>query len=107
MKQKTILLVDDEHDLCDILLYNLRTSGFAAEVAYDGEEALKLIRERALQNKSFDLLLLDIMMPGMSGFDVARQLKGDGSTANLPIIFLTAKDTEGDKLQGFELGADD
>ena len=101
MKKKRILVVDDERDLCDILLFNLHAEGFHAEAAYSAEEALEL-----LQNP-FDLLLLDIMMSGMSGFELAEKLKSDESTNNILIIFLTAKDAEDDTLQGFSLGADD
>lgn len=101
MEQKRILVVDDERDLCDILLFNLRSAGYQAEAANSAEEALDMGIE------GFHLLLLDVMMPGMSGFELARQLKGDASTSHIPIIFLTAKDTEDDTLQGFELGADD
>ena len=101
MEQKRILVVDDERDLCDILLFNLRSAGYQAQAAYSAEEALDMDIE------GFHLLLLDVMMPGMSGFELAQQLKGDTATSHIPIIFLTAKDTEDDTLQGFELGADD
>lgn len=101
MEQKRILIVDDEHDLCDILAYNLRANGYTTTTAHSAEEALK--------NGvcGCDLVLLDVMMPGMSGFDLAKQLKADPRTAQTPIIFLTAKDTEDDTLHGFGLGADD
>ena len=101
MEKKRILVVDDEQDLCDILLYNLSSEGYDAEAAYSAEEALKQ------DLTAFDLLMLDVMMPGMSGFEMARLLKDSEQTAALPIIFLTAKDTEEDMLYGFGLGADD
>ena len=101
MEQKKILVVDDEQDLCDILLYNLRAVGYQAEAAYSAEEAIEK------EPSEYDLLLLDVMMPGLSGFELARRLKGDVATAAIPIIFLTAKDTEEDMLHGFGLGADD
>ena len=101
MEQKRILVVDDEQDLCDILLYNLRAAGYQAEAAYSAEEATEK------EPSEYDLLLLDVMMPGMSGFELARRLKNDEATAAIPIIFLTAKDTEEDMLHGFGLGADD
>lgn len=101
MDKKRILVVDDEQDLCDILLYNLRKEGYEADAAYSAEEAL------TMQPQDYNLLLLDVMMPGMSGFDLARLLKDNDSTRQLPIIFLTAKDTEDDMLHGFHLGADD
>ena len=101
MERKKILVVDDEQDLCEILLYNLRAAGFEAEAAYSGEMAME-------KNPSqYDLLLLDVMMPGMSGFELAEKLKSESGTSRLPIIFLTAKDTEDDTLEGFGLGADD
>lgn len=100
-QRKRILIVDDEQDLCDILQFNLRRAGFDTDFALSAEEALgKNLTE-------FDLLLLDVMMPGMSGFDLARRLRSDGLTASVPIIFLTAKDTERDTLKGFSVGADD
>ncbi|MBP1540733.1 MAG: response regulator [Prevotella sp.] len=100
MEQKRILVVDDERDLCDILLFNLRAAGYQAEAAYSAEEALTLVH-------GCDLLLLDVMMPGMSGFEMAKRLKEDERTRHIPVIFLTAKDTEDDTLLGFSLGADD
>ena len=108
MDKKRILIVDDEQDLCDILLYNLRAAGFQAEAAYSGESAWDIIINcKSSNSKCFDLLILDVMMPGMSGFELAERLKSEPATSKLPIIFLTAKDTEDDTLQGFELGADD
>ncbi len=100
-KKKQILVVDDEHDLCEILKFNLHSAGYKADVAYSAEEAL----HHDLQHT--DLMLLDVMMPGMSGFTLAQQLKRQPETAQLPIIFLTARDTERDTLRGFSLGADD
>ena len=108
MEQKRILVVDDEQDLCDILLYNLRAAGYQAEAAYSADEAwATIVNCKSSNSKFFDLLLLDVMMPGLSGFELARRLKGDETTAATPIIFLTAKDTEEDMLHGFGLGADD
>ena len=112
MKKKRRLVVDDEQDLCEILLYNLKAAGYDAEAAYSGETAFEQIVNRtrlalSSSEKSFDLLILDVMMPGMSGFELAERLKGNPATSSIPIIFLTAKDTEDDTLQGFGLGADD
>ena len=101
MKTYRILIVDDEPDLREILRFNLMAAGYDCEEAENADEAL------TKDIASFDLLLLDVMMPGMSGFELARQLKGDEATASVPIIFLTAKDTEEDMLHGFGLGADD
>lgn len=101
IEKKKILVVDDEQDLCEILLYNLKAAGYQAEAAYSGEEAMDKEPSR------YDMLILDVMMPGMSGFELAKRLKSEPATNKLPIIFLTAKDTEDDTLQGFGLGADD
>jgi DNA-binding response OmpR family regulator len=99
-KGKKILIVDDEEDLCEILQYNLNNEGFVTDVAHSAEEALK----KPLNE--FDLLLLDVMMGPMSGFKMADKLRKELND-NVPIIFLTAKDTENDLLTGFSLGADD
>lgn len=96
-----ILVVDDEEDLCEILQFNLETEGFEVDTAHSAEEALELDLTR------YSLILLDVMMGEISGFKMARMLKNDEKTAHLPIIFLTAKDTENDMLTGFNLGADD
>ena len=96
-----ILVVDDEQDLCEILRFNLETEGYQVETANSAEEALQH------NLPSFDLLLLDVMMGGMSGFALAKKLKTEEATAGIPIIFLTAKDTENDTVAGFNLGADD
>lgn len=100
-KKYGILVVDDEMDLCEILRFNLETEGYRVETANSAEEAL------TLDIPSFDLLLLDVMMEGMSGFSLAKRLKADPKTADIPIIFLTARDTENDTITGFNLGADD
>ena len=101
MKKQRILIIDDERDLCDILQFNLTAAGYEAETVYSGEQAL------SKDLTQFDLLLLDVMMPGLSGFGVAQRLKANKETAELPIIFLTALGSEEDVLQGFDLGADD
>lgn len=100
-KTYKILVVDDEQNLCEILAYNLRNDGYEVTEANSAEEALEL------PLAAFDLMLLDVMMGGMSGFDLAHRLKTEAKTAHIPIIFLTAKDTEQDMLHGFGLGADD
>ena len=99
--KKRILVVDDEQDLLEILKFNLETEGYEVSTAGSAEEAL------TLNVGTFDLLLLDVMMGGMSGFAMAKKLKTDPATANIPIIFLTARDTENDTVTGFNLGADD
>lgn len=100
-KDSRILVVDDEQDLCEILKFNLETEGYQVETANSAEEAL----EKDIA--SYNLLLLDVMMGGMSGFQLAKQLKNSAVTAHIPIIFLTARDTENDTVTGFNLGADD
>jgi len=100
LKNKRILIVDDEEDLCEILQYNLGNAGYITEVAHSAEEALKR------QLASFDLILLDVMMGPVSGFRFADILRNE-MEINVPVIFLTAKDTENDILTGFSVGADD
>lgn len=98
-----VLVVDDEQDICDILMFNLKTEGYDVDVANSAEEALTKINNGPLP----DIILLDVMMGGMSGFEMAQLLKKDASTANLPIIFLTAKDSPNDTITGLNIGADD
>lgn len=98
---KRILVVDDEQDLCEILSFNIQIEGYYVDTANSAEEALEM------DIASYDLLLLDVMMGGMSGFQLAKKLKENPMTAHMPIIFLTARDTENDTLTGFNLGADD
>lgn len=99
--KKSILVVDDEQDLCDIISFNLEKEGYAVDSAFSAEEALKK------DLGGYDLLLLDVMMGGMSGFKLAARLKADPKTTGVPIIFLTARDSEDDTVKGLELGADD
>lgn len=100
-KRPNILVVDDEQDLCEILKFNLETDGYTVETANSAEEALELDLSK------FDLLLLDVMMGGMSGFAMAKKLKADPVLAEIPIVFLTARDTENDTVTGFNIGGDD
>jgi two-component system, OmpR family, alkaline phosphatase synthesis response regulator PhoP len=100
LKGKRILIVDDEEDLCEILQYNLSNEGFITEDAHSAEEALKK------DPGNFDLILLDVMMGTMSGFKLADKLRKE-MMIDVPVIFITAKDTENDILTGFSLGADD
>lgn len=101
MNDYRILVVDDEEDLCEILKFNLEMEGYTVDTAYSAEEALKL------DITQYNLLLLDVMMGKISGFKMARMLKANKDTAEIPIIFITAKDTENDTITGFNLGADD
>ncbi|MBO7367856.1 MAG: response regulator transcription factor [Paludibacteraceae bacterium] len=96
-----ILVVDDEEDLCEILQYNLEQAGYLVDVAYSAEEALKEDLTK------YRLFLLDVMMGEISGFKLGAMIKSNEQTKNIPIIYLTAKDTETDKLRGFDIGADD
>ncbi len=100
MSAGTILIVDDEKAIVDILRFNLMKEGFQTLVAYDGREGLRLARE-----SDPDLILLDVMLPYMDGFEVCKTLRGDGD--NVPIIMITAREEETDKIFGLELGADD
>ena len=101
MNDYRILVVDDEEDLCEILKFNLENEGYEVDTANSAEEALKM------NISSYHLLLLDVMMGEISGFKMANILKKDKKTAQVPIIFITAKDTENDTVTGFNLGADD
>lgn len=101
MNDYRILVVDDEEDLCEILKFNLEMEGYTVDTAYSAEEALKP------DITQYNLLLLDVMMGEISGFKMARMLKANKDTAEIPIIFITAKDTENDTITGFNLGADD
>ena len=101
MATTRILVVDDEEDLCEILKFNLEIEGYDVDTAYSAEDAMKL------DISSYNLLLLDVMMGEISGFKLANMLRKNEKTAKMPIIFLTAKDTENDLLTGFNLGADD
>lgn len=102
MPAKTILVVDDEKDLVELVGYNLEKEGFAVLQAFNGEKALEIIKAGKP-----DLLLLDLMLPGIAGLDVCRIIRGRKETAALPIIILTAKGDDVDKIVGLEMGADD
>ena len=101
MNEYRILVVDDEEDLCEILKFNLENEGYEVDTANSAEDALKM------DISTYDLLLLDVMMGEISGFKMASMLKKEKKTAQIPIIFITAKDTENDTVTGFNIGADD
>lgn len=101
MKQK-ILIVDDEPDVLELIQFNLKASGFEVLTAEDGETAL-----RRAADKQPGLIILDLMLPGMDGFEVCKALRKDAATKGIPIIMLTAKAAEIDRVLGFEFGADD
>jgi len=99
-----ILLVEDEQDLLELLRYNLTREGFSVETAMTGEDGLKKARK---MGKQLDLVLLDLMLPGIDGLEVCRTLKGRDHTSGIPVIMLTAKGEEADIVKGLEYGADD
>ncbi|MBN2317879.1 MAG: response regulator [Acidobacteria bacterium] len=102
MAKGRILAIDDEADLIELVRYNLEQEGFQVISASDGESGLKI----ALQEIP-DLVLIDLMLPGMDGLEVCRSLRTDNRTASIPVIMLTAKSAESDRIVGLELGADD
>lgn len=102
MKKKKILVVDDEEDILELVRYNLSREGYEVTCASSGEDGLK-----AARNELPDLIVLDLMLPGIDGLEVARILNGNNTTKNIPVIMLTAKGEEADIVTGLELGADD
>jgi DNA-binding response OmpR family regulator len=102
MPNEKILIVDDEEDILELLKYNLSREGYKVSCAASGEETL-----RAVRSGIPDLIILDLMLPGIDGLEVARQLKNDVKTRDVPIVMLTAKGEEADIVTGLELGADD
>lgn len=102
MTKKKILVVEDDRSLSDVLSYNLRQAGYEVLVAYDGQDGLS-----QAQRKSPDLLVLDIMLPVLDGYEVCRRLRSSQAAQNMPILMLTAKSEESDEMVGFTLGADD
>lgn len=101
-KAKHILVVDDEADIVELVSYNLEKEGFSVDTALDGETALSKIKKG-----KFNLLILDLMLPGIQGMELCRILRNNPETKNLPIIMLTAKGDEVDRILGLEMGADD
>ncbi|PKK82492.1 MAG: DNA-binding response regulator [candidate division Zixibacteria bacterium HGW-Zixibacteria-1] len=102
MSKETILIVEDEEDIQELIRYNLAREGFQPISAFSGEDALS-----SVSGKQPDLILLDLMLPGIDGLEICRQLKSDQKTAHIPIIMVTAKGEEADIVAGLELGADD
>ncbi len=101
-KQKTILIVDDEEDILGLVEFHVKQHGYNTLTATSGEKALTLAR-----NEIPNLIILDLMLPGIGGLDVCQYLKSESATAHIPIIMLTAKGEESDIVRGLELGADD
>jgi two-component system phosphate regulon response regulator PhoB len=102
MLSEKILVVDDEEDILELVGYNLEKSGYRVDRAETGEEALRMVSDRRP-----DLVILDLMLPGINGLEVCRILKANPKTVHLPILMLTAKGSESDVVRGFELGASD
>jgi len=100
--KRRVLVVDDEKDLVDLISYNLARGGYEVLTAYDGKDALE-----TAQREVPDLVVLDLMLPGLDGTEVARRLKADSRTAGVPIVMLTAKGEETDVVVGLTIGADD
>jgi two-component system alkaline phosphatase synthesis response regulator PhoP len=99
--KENILVVDDEKDILELIDYNLSKNGYKIKTVTSGEEALELIREN-----DYDLIILDLMLPGVDGFDLCKIIKADKHKANIPIVMVTAKAEEADKVAGLEIGAD-
>jgi DNA-binding response OmpR family regulator len=97
-----ILVAEDDRDIADLVAHYLQKSGWTAHIATAGDDALAYARQHTV-----DLAILDVMLPGLSGLDVCRALRADRATATLPIIMLTARGEEADRIRGFDFGADD
>lgn len=102
MNKKKVLIVDDEPDIVSLISYNLKKEGFDVSSAFDGEEALKAVRK-----EKFNLIILDLMLPGVQGMELCSMLRSSEETSSIPVIMLTAKSEELDKVLGLEMGADD
>jgi two-component system phosphate regulon response regulator PhoB len=102
MPKEKILIVDDEEDVLELVRFNLEKEGYKTETAVTSEDALA-----SAKSKLPDLIILDLMLPGIDGLEVCKKLKSDSKTENIPIIMLTAKGEESDIITGLELGADD
>lgn len=102
MTNKKVLIVDDEEHIRELIKFNLKKEGYDIEVAINGVEALNIIREI-----KFDLILLDLMLPEIDGLEVCKQIRRNEETSDIPVMMITAKGEEFDKVLGLELGADD
>jgi phosphate regulon transcriptional regulator PhoB len=99
---KRILIIEDEHEIAQLIAYSLKKEGYISELAYNGEEALKKLRENA-----YDLIVLDLMLPGIDGLEICKIVRNNPAFSNTGIIIVTAKSEEFDKIIGLEMGADD
>ncbi len=102
MNEKKVIVVEDEPDICEVIVYNLKREGFRVLSSGNGREGLSLIRKEAP-----DLVILDLMLPDLDGLELCRKLKSDTLTANIPVMIVTAKSEESDVVLGLGLGADD
>lgn len=102
MSKETILIVDDEEDIIELIKYNLKSEGYTILTAMTGEQAIKIAKK-----SQPDLLVLDLMLPGIDGLEVTRHLKKEDATMDIPIVMVTAKGEESDIVAGLELGAND
>ncbi|MFA6425552.1 MAG: response regulator transcription factor [Phycisphaerae bacterium] len=102
MPKENILIVDDEEDVLELVRYNLEKEGYIVQAAACGEDALKKVA-----SKLPDLIILDLMLPGIDGLTIRKKLKAESKTQNIPVIMLTAKSEESDVVTGLEIGADD
>jgi two-component system phosphate regulon response regulator PhoB len=102
MAKERVLVVDDEEDILELVRYNLNKDGYKISCALTGEEAIRMARAEA-----YDLIILDLMLPGIDGLEVTRKLKDESKTRGVPVVMLTAKGEESDVVTGLELGADD
>ncbi|MFH2093386.1 MAG: response regulator [Pseudomonadota bacterium] len=102
MSKETILIVDDEEDIIELIKYNLKNEGYMVLTAQTGEKAIQIAKQ-----SSPDLMILDLMLPGIDGLEVTRYLRNNEATFDLPIVMLTAKGEESDVVTGLELGAND
>ncbi|MEO6095040.1 MAG: response regulator transcription factor [Fibrobacteria bacterium] len=102
MNQTTVLVTEDDSDILELIVYSLETEGFRVHSAKNGSDALSI-----LSDESVDLAILDVMLPDMSGIELCRKIKREERLENIPVLFVTAKDEETDKLIGFKVGADD
>jgi len=100
--RQRVLVVEDERDIAELVRFNLEQEGFTVRVAHDGEQALAVVRREPPA-----LVILDLMLPGIPGLEVCRRLRGEAATARLPVIMLTARAAEADRVVGLEMGADD
>jgi DNA-binding response OmpR family regulator len=102
MNSITVLVTEDDSDILELIVYSLESAGFLVHAAKTGQEALS-----TLADETVDIAILDVMLPDMSGIDICRKMKSEARLENIPVLFLTAKDGETDKLIGFKVGADD